>query len=135
MTSITIVGRVGGDPDLRFTGAGSAVASFTVAVNRRRKDGDKWVDDGTDWHTVSAWRTLAESCAESLHKGTEVVVVGTLKSRDYEAKDGSKRTVWEITADHIGIALPRFERRETGGWSKPNAADPWATPNSMEAPF
>ncbi|AOT24406.1 single-stranded DNA binding domain protein [Propionibacterium phage B22] len=83
-TPITVVGNLTDDPTLRFTPSGKAVASFQVAVNRRRKDqSGNWVDDGADWHSVQAWGTLAENVAESLTKGTRVVVTGRLESREW----------------------------------------------------
>ena len=147
-TPITIVGALGADPEIRFTPSGKAVASFQVAVNRRRKDQTgQWVDDGADWHRVQAWGTLAENVAESLTKGTRVVVTGRLESRDWEDREGNKRTSWEITAQGVGVDLSFAtatvnrnqradeQRRPTQQDARQEPpADPWANAQD-EAPF
>jgi single-strand DNA-binding protein len=105
-TQITIVGNIGADPDMRYTPTGQAVASFSVgSQNRRIKRGNEWEDTGTTWYRVITWRDLAENVAQSLKRGIRVIVVGTLVSRDWEDKDGNKRTSWEITADACGPDL------------------------------
>lgn len=157
MTNITITGRATADAELRFTQSGAAVANLTVAVNHRRfnKQTNEWEDDGADFYTVAAWRQLAENVAESITKGTEVIVVGTLKSRSYDDRDGNKRTVWEITADHIGPSLryataqvTRASSSSSGGGTQraqpqqsspalQQADDPWARTPALtdEPPF
>jgi single-strand DNA-binding protein len=103
-TPITIVGNIGHAPDLRFTTGGNPVASFSVAVAERRKNGDKWEDISTTWYRVNCWRGLAEHVTDSLTEGTRVIVHGTIAARHYE-KDGDKRQSWEITADAVGPDL------------------------------
>jgi single-strand DNA-binding protein len=105
-TPISIVGNVTSDPDLRFTNGGKPVASFTVAVNSRRKDDNGgWVDGNTSFYRVSCWDTLAEHAAASLTKGTRVVVAGRLEMDEYVDKDGNKRVSASVTADDIGPSL------------------------------
>jgi single-strand DNA-binding protein len=106
-TPITIVGNVGQDPELRYTAGGNAVARISVAVPQRRYDktAGKYVDSGTTWHTVIAWRYLAENIAASIQRGQRVIVIGTIASRDYERTDGTSATAWEVTADAIGPDL------------------------------
>ena len=111
-TPITICGNLTGAPELRFTPSGTAVANLNIAVNHRRKNPQtqEWEDAGTDFYGVAVWQKQgAENVAQSLDKGMEVIVTGRLKSRTYETKEGDKRTVWEIDADHVGPSLRRQE--------------------------
>ena len=100
---INIVGNLTEDPELRYTPKGLAVVNFRVAVNRRIKDEvtGQWKDGDASYFTVNAWRGLAENIADSLARGTRVVVVGSLRMRSYETRDGEKRTVYEIEADEV----------------------------------
>jgi single-strand DNA-binding protein len=124
---IIIVGNLTDDPELRYTPNGAAVVKFRVAVNRRFKDeAGNWKDGETSYFTVNAWRTLAENVAETLSRGTRVLVAGRLQMRSWETQDGDKRTVVEIEADEIGPSLrwatAKVERqgRSGGGeWSAP----------------
>ena len=106
-TPITITGNLVDDPELRFTPSGQAVASFTVAVNRKKFDSEtkRWEDEGTDFHRCSAWRSLAENIAGSLLRGHRVVVDGILRSSQYEDREGNNRVAWEITAHSVGAEL------------------------------
>lgn len=103
---ITIAGHTAEAPEVRFTPSGKATARMRVAVNSRYQDGaGEWVEAGTSWHTVIAWGQLAENAAVSIAKGDRVLVHGRLEQRDYETDAGDKRTVWELTADEIGLSL------------------------------
>ncbi len=106
-TTLTITGNLTADPDLRFTGTGTAVAAFTVAASRRVYDQatGQWKDGDTLFLRCSAWRELADHAAETLTKGTRVIVTGRLKQRSYETPEGEKRTVYEVDADDIGPSL------------------------------
>jgi single-strand DNA-binding protein len=106
-TIITLVGNLTGDPELRFTPSGAAVANFTVASTPRTFDRqtNEWKDGETLFMRCSIWRDAAENVAESLQRGTRVVVTGRLKSRSYETKEGEKRTVIEMDADEVGPSL------------------------------
>jgi single-strand DNA-binding protein len=107
-TPITIVGNLGGDPDLRFTPSGAPVASFSVAVaeSKLNRETGKFEDDGTTWYRVSAWRNLAENIAESLTSGMRVIVMGSIRSREWTDKEsGEKRVGWEIQATNVGPDL------------------------------
>lgn len=133
MTQITIRGRLAGDPELRFTTSGHAVANLTIVANKRVKNGDQWEDGPATFWRCSAWRELAENCAESLHKGTSVVAVGEAGQREWTTNEGEKRTVIEVTLDAIGPDLrwqsakvTKAERK--GGFSNAGQQeDPWAT--------
>ena len=106
-TVITIIGNITGDPELRFTPSGAAVANFTVASTPRAFDrqSNEWKDGETLFMRCSVWRDAAENVAESLQRGTRVIVSGRLKSRSYETKEGEKRTVIEMEVDEVGPSL------------------------------
>ncbi len=106
-TTLTITGNLTTDPDLRFTGTGTAVAAFTVAASHRVYDqaSGQWKDGDTLFLRCSAWRDLAEHAAETLEKGMRVIVTGRLKQRSYETPEGEKRTVYEVDADDVGPSL------------------------------
>jgi len=106
-TTITLVGNLTADPELRFTPSGAAVANFTVASTPRTFDRqtNEWKDGDAMFISCAVWRQAAENVAESLQKGMRVIVQGRLKSRSYETREGEKRTVFEIDVDEIGPAL------------------------------
>lgn len=106
-TTITIVGNLVDDPELRFTPAGAAVANFRIASTPRTfdKQANEWKDGDALFLGVNVWREQAENVAESLTKGMRVVITGVLKSRQYETREGEKRTVFEVTADEVAPSL------------------------------
>ncbi|SDI79175.1 single-strand binding protein [Frankineae bacterium MT45] len=106
-TVITVIGNITADPELRFTPSGAAVANFTVASTPRTLDkaSNEWKDGEALFLRCSIWRQAAENVAESLTRGTRVVVTGRLKQRSYETKEGEKRTVVELEVDEIGPSL------------------------------
>jgi len=106
-TTITLVGNLTADPELRFTPSGAAVANFTVASTPRTFDRqtNEWKDGDAMFLSCAVWRQAAENVAESLQKGMRVIVQGRLKSRSYETREGERRTVFEIDVDEIGPAL------------------------------
>ncbi|WP_326797468.1 single-stranded DNA-binding protein [Streptomyces sp. NBC_01808] len=155
-TIITVAGNLTADPELRFTPAGHAVASFTVASTPRTYDKStkEWRDGDTLFLRCSAWRSLAENIAESLTRGTAVIAVGRLKQRSYETQQGEKRTVVELDVDNLGPSLARATaavtkttgdrqqgqqnaRPQSGGWGQQQAPqdDPWGQQPSSEPPF
>jgi single-strand DNA-binding protein len=150
-TVITVVGNLTDDPELRFTPSGAAVANFTVASTPRQFDrqSNEWKDGDTLFMRCSVWRQAAENVAESLTRGTKVIVQGRLKQRSYETREGEKRTVVELEVDEIGPSLTfatakvtRASRSGGGGYSgggggqqgggqprqQSGGDDPWATP-------
>jgi single-strand DNA-binding protein len=106
-TVITVVGNLTADPELRFTPSGAAVANFTVASTPRTfdKNSNEWKDGEALFLRCSVWRQAAENVAESLQKGTAVIVQGRLKQRSFETKEGEKRTVIELDVDEVGPSL------------------------------
>ncbi|MDX2552777.1 single-stranded DNA-binding protein [Streptomyces stelliscabiei] len=139
-TVITVVGNLVDDPELRFTPAGVAVAKFRIASTPRvfDKQTNEWKDGESLFLTCSVWRQAAENVAESLAKGTRVIVQGRLKQRSYEDREGVKRTVYELDVDEVGPTLARatakVAKNPAGGGraatasSAPggDAVDPWA---------
>lgn len=106
-TVITVVGNLTGDPELRFTPNGAAVASFTIASTPRTLDrqSNEWKDGEALFLRCSVWRQAAENVAESLQKGARVIVSGRLKQRSFETREGEKRTVIELDVDEVGPSL------------------------------
>jgi single-strand DNA-binding protein len=106
-TTLTVIGNLTSEPELRFTPSGSAVANFTIASTPRTfdKNSNEWKDGETLFLRASVWREAAENVAESLTKGMRVIASGNLKSRSYETKEGEKRTVIEFEVDEIGPSL------------------------------
>ena len=103
---VTLVGNLTDDPELRYTPNGAAVCKVRMAVNRRFQDASgQWKDGETSYFTINAWRTLAENAAESLTRGTRVVVTGRLNYRTWENQDGEKRSAIEVEADEIAPSL------------------------------
>ena len=148
-TVITVVGNLTGDPELRFTPSGAAVANFTIASTPRNFDRqtNEWKDGDTLFLNCSIWRQAAENVAESLQKGMRVVAQGRLKARSYETREGEKRTVIELEVDEIGPSLRYATAKvqkmarsgggfgssgggqggQGGGQGGGNFDDPWAT--------
>lgn len=106
-TNITVVGNLVDDPELRFTSSGVAVANFRVASTPRMfdKNSNEWKDGDSLFLSCSVWRQYAENVAETLSKGTRVIVTGRLKQRSYETNTGEKRTVFEVDVEEVGPAL------------------------------
>lgn len=106
-TIITVIGNLTADPELRFTPAGAAVANFTVASTPRNfnRQSNEWKDGDALFMRCNIWREAAENVAESLTRGSRVILSGRLKQRSYETREGEKRTVVELEVDEIGPSL------------------------------
>jgi single-strand DNA-binding protein len=103
---VTIVGNLTDDPELRFTPGGAAVATFTVAINSRKRDeSGQWVDGETSFIRCNVWRQQAEHVADSLTKGSRAIVVGRLRQRSWETPEGQKRSVTEVEVENVGPSL------------------------------
>lgn len=115
-SKVMIIGNLGRDPEMRYTPNGRPVTEFSVAVTHRGRDPqtNEWSDLGTDWFRVTVWGERGERVAEEFRKGNRVFVEGRFKTREYEAKDGAKRTSLEITADSV-IALEKRTREDGEG--------------------
>ncbi|MGI5493049.1 single-stranded DNA-binding protein [Microtetraspora malaysiensis] len=139
-TTITIVGNLVDDPELRFTPTGQAVARFRIASTPRFLDRqtNEWKDGEGLFLTCNVWRQAAENVAESLQRGMRVIVQGRLRQRSYETKEGEKRTVYEVEVDEVGPSLRNATAKVNktarqgggggggGGFGGP-ANDPWAS--------
>ena len=102
--TVTLVGNLTRDPELRFTQGGRAVASFGIAVNRRYQVNGEWQEQ-TSFFNVVAWGQLGENAAASLTKGARIIVNGRLEQREYTTREGDKRTAIEVVADELGPSL------------------------------
>ena len=152
-TTVTVVGNLTADPELRFTHSGAAVANFTVASTPRTFDrqSNEWKDGDPLFLPCSIWRQAAEHVAESLTKGMRVIVQGRLQQRSYDDREGNKRTIYEVAVEEVGPSLLRATAvvtRATSGAQpgrqpaarqpagRPQAADPWAAQALTDpAPF
>ena len=121
-TVITIVGNLTADPELRTTRNGGAVANFSIASTPRvyNSQANQWEDGQALFLRCSAWRDMAEHCAQSLSKGMRVIAQGRLQQRSYQAQDGSNRTVIELQVDEIGPSLKyataQVQKMQSGGY-------------------
>jgi len=106
MNSVSVVGNATREPELRFTPSGQAIATFGIAVNRswRNKQSNEW-EEAVSFFDVTCWAQMAENVAESVTKGTRVLVTGRLEQRSWETNDGEKRSKVEIVAEEIGPSL------------------------------
>ncbi len=109
-STITVVGNLTRDPELRFTTGGRGTANFGIAVSRRYQVNNEWQEQ-TSFFNIVAWGTLAENAAATLNKGHRVIVTGRLEQRSYDDKEGQKKSIVEIIADEIGPSL-RWARAE-----------------------
>ena len=147
-TTITVIGNLTDDPELRFTTSGAAVAKFRIASTPRTLDraSGEWKDGEPLFLACSVWRQAAENVAESLQRGSRVIVSGRLRQRSYETKEGERRTVYELEVDEIGPSLryatakvQKMSRSSGGGGGFGSGSsgggqgggyandDPWAT--------
>lgn len=145
--TLTVCGNLVAPPEIRFTQSGVAVANFTVVTSDRRKSqAGEWEDDGEPaFWDCSVWRQAAEKLGElAWPKGHPVIVVGKLKQRSYEDKQGGKRRATDLLVDAVGADEVALSRRQSSTpaqpagdpWRKAEpAADPWAAPKITEAPF
>lgn len=123
--TVTIIGNVAGDPELRYTSSGVAVANFRILSTPRQFDrqSNEWKDGETLGLNCAAWKQLGENVAESLTKGLQVIVQGRLKARSYETKEGEKRTSMELEVDAVGpslqFATAQVTRAGRGGSPQP----------------
>ena len=115
LCKVMIIGNLGADPEMRYTPSGRPVTQFNVAVNQSTKNQQtgEWVE-ATDWFRVSVWGDRAERAAENLRKGNRVFVEGRFKTREFEGRDGQKRTSLELTADSL-VNLEKRNREDGDG--------------------
>jgi len=136
LNKVLLIGRLGSDPELRYTADGVPVATFNVATSETYKDKSGSKQEKTEWHRVVAWRKLGEIAGEYLKKGKLVYIEGKIQSRDYEGKDGIKRKTFEIIASEMKMLGSAGEARQTGEERKPYAnhnSDPEFVPEIEES--
>lgn len=141
--AVTLIGNVTRDPELRFTTSGQPTLNFGLAVNRRwqNRQTQEW-EEATSFFDVVAWRELAENAAESIARGTRVIVTGRLEQRSWETDNGDKRSKVEVVADEIGPSLrwataqvTKAQRSEGNGRAKPAVNAPPPAGAYDEEPF
>lgn len=125
MNKVFLIGNLTKDPEMRSTQSGVAICNFTIAVNRRFRNPQTGQQE-TDFLNIVAWRQLAELCSKYLAKGRKVAVVGSIQTRTYEAKDGSKRTAWDIVAEEVEFLTPQNQSKGTSSGDCSKAAAPSA---------
>ena len=129
--TVTLIGNLVDDPELRFTPSGIAMAKVRFAVNRRYQKDGEWVED-TSFFGGTLWREAAENAAESLHKGDRVIVTGRLEQRTWETQEGDKRSIVEVAIDEMGPSL-RWATAQVTRTPRGNGGGDWA-PSQAPAP-
>ena len=114
VNKVILLGNLGRDPELKYTPSGAAVANFTIATNETWKDKDGQKQEHTEWHRVVVWGKLAEICGEYLHKGRQVYVEGSIRTRTYKDREGNEKSVTEIKADSM-VMIGKGEGQAKGG--------------------
>jgi len=120
VNKVILVGNLGRDPELRYTPSGTAVANFTLATNEKWKSKSGEKQEHTEWHRIVAWGKLAEICGEYLHKGRQVYIEGTIRSRSYKDKEGVEKTSTEIRADNM-VMLGRGDGGSSSAPKEPSS--------------
>lgn len=126
--SVTLIGNLVDDPELRFTPSGVPMAKIRFAVNRSYKQGDEWVQD-TSYFNGTAWRDIADHIADSFRKGDRVIVVGRLEQRSWKTDDGENRSVVEVAVEEMGASV----KFATAAITRISRDDRQAPPSSREA--
>ncbi|MGA7160757.1 MAG: single-stranded DNA-binding protein [Bacteroidota bacterium] len=122
LNKVQLIGNLGKDPELKYTSAGVAVATFSIATSDSWKDQEGNTQERTEWHNIVAWRKLAEICGEWLKKGKRVYIEGRIQTRSYE-KDGVKKYMTEIIADQLIMLDGGGQRSTNGGETEAPASD------------
>ena len=136
VNKVILVGNLGRDPEIRYTQQGTAVANFSLATTDRFKNRSGEMQERTEWHRIVAWDKLAEICGQYLAKGRQVYIEGRLQTREWEDKDGNKRSTTEIVAQTMQM-LGRREGQGGGGGgpSSPGPSEPMGDAPDDEIPF
>ncbi len=123
MNKVYLIGNLTRDPETRVTQSGATVCNFSIAVNRRFRNAQTGQQE-TDYFNVVAWRQLGELCSRYLAKGRKAAVVGSIQTRTYEAKDGGKRTAFDIVADEVEFLSAKGSAEQEGAQNAPPAHSP-----------
>jgi single-strand DNA-binding protein len=122
VNKVILVGRLGQDPEVRYTQGGTAVANLRIATDETWKDQSGERQQRTEWHTVVAWRRLAEICGQYLNKGRLVYIEGKLQTRSWQDREGNKRYSTEVQADNMVMLGGRSEEGQAAPAAQPPAA-------------
>ena len=138
LNKVLLIGNLGKDPELRFTPSGRAVARFPLATSEQWTDQSGQRQDRTEWHNVVVWGKQAETCGQYLAKGRQVFIEGSVRSRQYDDKEGQKRYITEIIAQRVQFLGGRGEgagRGAAGGGGGDESAAPAPMPEDDDIPF
>ena len=138
LNKVLLIGNLGKDPELRFTPSGRAVARFPLATSEQWTDQSGQRQDRTEWHNVVVWGKQAETCGQYLAKGRQVFIEGSVRSRQYDDKEGQKRYITEVIAQRVQFLGGRGEgagRAAAGGGGDESAAAPAPMPEDDDIPF
>jgi single-strand DNA-binding protein len=136
VNKVILIGRLGKDPELKYTPSGTPVAKFTLATDEAFKDQSGELQKRTEWHNIVAWKRLAEICGEYLTKGKQVYIEGSIQSRQYQDKEGIKRTFYEIVARQMTMLGSRGDSERPAAERPPaqTSAAPAASHETEEMP-
>ena len=140
LNKVILIGRLGKDPELKYTQTGTAVATFSLATNVVWKDQDGNQQEKTDWHKIVVWRKLAEFVGEWVKKGSSIFIEGKLQTRSWDDKDGKKHYMTEVVAEHIEFMGGSSKRADqtstsTSQQTAPPAEPPLEQPPEDDLPF
>jgi len=138
VNKVILIGNLGADPEIRYTQSGTPVATFRVATTERWKGQDGQMQEQTEWHSIVAWRRLAEICGEYLAKGSRVFIEGKLQTRKWQDQNGNDRYTTEIIAREMKMLSPRSGGgSEQGGGNQGYGSEPFPEPPPMgdDVPF
>ena len=136
VNKVILVGNLGRDPEIRYTQQGTAVANFSLATTNRFKNRSGEMEERTEWHRIVAWDKLAEICGQYLAKGRQVYIEGRLQTREWEDKDGNKRSTTEVVAQTMQMLGRREGQAGGSGPSTSSAApEPLGDAPDDEIPF
>ncbi len=130
LNKVMLIGRLGQDPEVRYTQSNTAVATLSLATSERYKDGNGEFQEKTEWHRVVAWGRLAEICQQYLHKGSLIYIEGPLQTRQWEDNQGQKRYTTEIKALQMTMLDSKGSGSSGGGAPAPQAQPQSSTPMS-----
>lgn len=134
LNKVMLIGRLGGEPEIRYMADGTPMATFSLATNRNVKKGEQWEEE-TDWHRVVAWRRLAEVIGQYLHKGSLVYIEGQIRNRSWTDQSGNKKYITEIMALDMQMLDGKSDRQQGGGQSGVSGYDLEPPPLDNDVPF
>ncbi len=133
VNKVILIGRLGKDPEIKYTPSGAPVAKFSLATDEVFKDRSGEQQKHTEWHNIVAWNKLAEICGEYLTKGKQVYIEGSIRSRQWEDQSGNKRTSYEIVARQMTMLGSRADTERAAAATAATAEPPAGTPSRGEA--